>query len=618
MSNNDALLVNVENVSLGNGASVSLVGQTEAAGFTITGGGGAETITGSNADDRINGGLGNDVMSGAAGADAIDGQAGFDTVSYSDVTTSTSHGQSNVVGMAVNLSANAVTDANIDLAFDFVAAGTYLTGNNGGTSLAAGTGEYLLDNTASAAAYSIDALTSVEGVVGSALNDYIVLGDTGMTVDGGAGTDVLISGGGTDTLLGGDGNDEFFILSDADHGAGEVITGGAGTDTLTFASTGATTLVLSSGVTGVENIEIEDLAAGAGASNESINASALTYGVVLRGNDGINTITGTAFADIIRAGAGNDTIVADDADTLVDGEAGTDDVMQLAANATFTASQLTNIENVTLADGVSLTVDYTDVVDGAIASQIDAVTGVTGGATETLIINGASTGAGVTMSYAAANLTLTSVTLDFRGGNDAETVTGTASADIISGGLGNDIITGGAGADNLTGGAGADQFNVAGASATVDTINDFTIGLVAAGGDAIDFTNAALVAAPVVQTDFAAQPVVRADGLTIESFAISATGVVTLYDERTGSGTTEVFAQTAADALAIATALAGQAAVVDTAQVFKIDADANGVAESSFVFSEAAANLEMVQLIGVSAVDLAANALGVAGDITII
>ena len=109
--------------------------------------------------------------------------------------------------------------------------------------------------------------------------------------------------------------------------------------------------------------------------------------------------------------------------------------------------------------------------------------------------------------------------------------------------------------------------------------------------------------------------VARTTGATIKSFANSGTGVVTLYTDLTGEGTTEGFAVTSADMLAIATALTGDAKTVSEALIFKVDADGNGTADGSFIVAEHAGGLEMVYLVGVAAVSL--NAVPTAANITI-
>ena len=217
----DSKLQGVENVQLGSGSSVTLTGQTE--GFNVIGGGGAETIITSAGDDTINAGLGNDFIQAAAGADVINGGAGLDTVSYADVTGATSHGEAAITGMAVNFSNVSIADA--DLQDDIGATeGTanIVTGNDDpNAALAAGTVQYLTAGKGGADEYAIDTITSIEGFVGSALNDYIVLGADAVTVDAGAGADVIFSGTAADNINAGSGDDFILIGSSSDHGAAE-------------------------------------------------------------------------------------------------------------------------------------------------------------------------------------------------------------------------------------------------------------------------------------------------------------------------------------------------------------------------------------------------------------
>jgi Ca2+-binding RTX toxin-like protein len=574
----DTRLTNVENITVSQGASINLTGQTEA--FAITGAGGAETIIGGNAVDTVLAGLGNDVLIGGIGADVLDGQAGVDTVSYADVTLATSHGLAGITGMTVDLTA--------------------------------GTGTYI------GVAGTTDTLRNIEAVIGSALNDVVVLGNGGMSASGEAGNDTITAGIGADTVDGGTGNDVILVTNLLQHGAGDIVTGGGGTDVIRYTAGDGGTLTLQAAVTGVEEVEISDAAGGnAGVTTESINASALTAGITLTGNDGANTLTGTAFADNFAAGGGNDTIVADGADT-VDGGAGTD-VMTLAADATFTDARLSNVETITLASDVDVTLDYRDTAafqggTGAVSS----VTGVSGGAVENLNVVG-STSAGVVINNIFTGVTTTNATLNYQGGSDAEYVRATGSSDVVLGGGGADTISGEAGADVLTGGSGSDTFMVANTYSTTqfDTVTDFTAGDTTVANSQADFVNvtsANLVAGAVAQTNFGSA-VTRTDGVTIQSFSIAIGGTVSLFDENVGTGTTEVFAETAADVLAVANALVNQQP--NQTVVFRLDSDGNGVADSSVVVSEHADGVEIIQLNGVSAVAAGLTATGAGGTIAV-
>jgi Ca2+-binding RTX toxin-like protein len=354
------------------------------------------------------------------------------------------------------------------------------------------------NGTAAANIIDLSMFTAVRGIIinanggndtitGSSGNDVINGGVGTVTVIARDGNDTITAGSGADNLDGGAGDDIFIIAAAADHALGETIVGGTGNDTIRFTSTTLNeTLTLRADVTdedGVINVVISD-AAGVTSGTTALNVTAAALAGALRvnltGNDGDNILTGTANADTINGGAGNDRIIADDADTSVDGGAGAD-TLALALSATFTAAELANVEGVELAEGANLTVDYTDVSG---TNNIQVVRGAAGGADENLIVIGASTGAGAwLLDFSLLNLT--DAVLQVQGGTDAEDILGTAGADIINGGDGNDTITGGAGADNLNGGADDDVFIIAAAAdhAAGETIEGGT------GNDTIRFTS---------------------------------------------------------------------------------------------------------------------------------
>jgi Ca2+-binding RTX toxin-like protein len=110
---------------------------------------------------------------------------------------------------------------------------------------------------------------------------------------------------------------------------GEVITGGNGTDELRFTATVASTLTLTSGVS-VDGVTIgtgnaaEAVATATTALN--VNAAALSTGLAIVGNAGINRLTGGSGADNLDGGDGNDVLVGGaGADTLTGG-AGNDNL----------------------------------------------------------------------------------------------------------------------------------------------------------------------------------------------------------------------------------------------------------------------------------------------------
>ncbi|NLY28530.1 MAG: calcium-binding protein, partial [Alcaligenaceae bacterium] len=202
---------------------------------TISTGAGNDTLTGGTGNDTISGGSGNDTLMGGAGADSLTGGDGVDTVSYADLINSGSHGfdEDRIAGMVINLTDSKIPGGTIGSLSIF--SGNYLGGGAGGTDngpdIAAGTAGYLTTSLANASINGTgnrDSLATIESVIGSSLNDYIALGDGGMSAEGGAGKDAILGGEGNDTLDGGIGDD---ILSGA--GGNDRITGGDGADSIT-------------------------------------------------------------------------------------------------------------------------------------------------------------------------------------------------------------------------------------------------------------------------------------------------------------------------------------------------------------------------------------------------
>lgn len=166
-------------------------------GVTLDGGAGADTVTGgagddyiyaSGGDDVLDGGAGNDifVIDDTSGSDTILGGGGTDTLDFSGVGS----------GVSVVMTGDSA---------GYVTFGSYTVTFTGI--------EYFILS---------DAADSFDGASDS----------LGVTVEGGAGSDVITGGSGADTLSGGSG--------------GDVLTGGAGDDTLAGQS-GADTIVMTQG-----------------------------------------------------------------------------------------------------------------------------------------------------------------------------------------------------------------------------------------------------------------------------------------------------------------------------------------------------------------------------------
>ena len=303
----------------------------------------------------------------------------------------------------------------------------------------------------------VDASTASGVVVlnGSGADNRLTGGAFADTLMGGAGSDVLKGGLGADVLDGGAGVDQVRgeagddrIVYDA---ADTVIDGGVGRDTLVL-NTAATVNLGNfstsqiSGSTYVSGFEDVDASAASGAvvlngsqyNNKLVGgafADTLMGGAgfdVLNGGAGADVLDGGADADQQRGEAGDDRIVYDAADTVIDGGAGRDTLVLKTAAVVH----LENTSSSQVSGGSAYVSGFEDV---------DA-TGVLAGIT-------------VTGSQASNSLT---------GGSGADTLMGGAGSDVLKGGLGNDVLDGGAGVDQVRGEAGDDRIVYDAADTVID------------------------------------------------------------------------------------------------------------------------------------------------------
>ncbi|OOY25564.1 hypothetical protein BMI91_03920 [Thioclava sediminum] len=320
---------------------------------SILGEAGSDTILGGTGDDTISGGDGADHLAGEAGSDLLYGDADADTFYLSDAW-----GSDTVFGGETVTSGSDFDQLNFTY---YTASGVAVTfsGSESGTASAGG-------NTAS--------FSEIEGVVGSQQGDVIdaTSDASGVSIDGGGGTDTITGGAGADTLSGGDGNDTIWALGGDDlisGGAGDdtlqgvagsdTLTGGAGADELhggddadtflLYDGDGAETIFGGEGGTDWDVIElgpgeavvlwtgwetgaisydggitvtyfweVEEVRGSADA--EAFDASAAGNAVSIATGDGADTLTGSALGDTLDAGAGDDVIDAGaGADTITTG-----------------------------------------------------------------------------------------------------------------------------------------------------------------------------------------------------------------------------------------------------------------------------------------------------------
>ncbi|MDR6530762.1 Ca2+-binding RTX toxin-like protein [Caulobacter rhizosphaerae] len=303
----------------------------------------------------------------------------------------------------------------------------------------------------------VDASAASGAVVltGSAADNKLIGAAYADTLAGGAGADILKGGDGADVLDGGTGSDQQRgeagddrVVYDA---TDTVIDGGAGRDTLIL-KTAATvdlgnfsTSQISGGTAYVGGFEDVDASAASGAvvlngsqfNNKLVGsafADTLMGGAgfdVLNGGAGADVLDGGADADQQRGEAGDDRIVYDAADTIIDGGAGSDTLVLKAA-------AVVHLENFS-------------------SSQVSGSAYVSGFED-------------VDATAAAAGITVTGSQFDnsLTGGSGADTLMGGAGSDILKGGLGGDVLDGGAGVDQVRGEGGDDRIVYDAADTVID------------------------------------------------------------------------------------------------------------------------------------------------------
>jgi Ca2+-binding RTX toxin-like protein len=495
----------IDGTALATGQTMTINGSAEtSAALTLRGGAGNDTLTGGGGGDVLEGGSGNDTLTTGAGADTVGGGDGNDTIALAANLAADDAIDGGTGTDTVTLSGNyaggvtftATTMVNVEtitlangfsykLVLDDATNAAGLTVN--GSALVAANAVYLDGSAETGASLTASGGTGNDTLIGGA-------GDDSLT--GGSGNDILRAGAGTDTLSGGSGNDVLELGGNLN--AADKIDGGANTDTLKLDGdySGGVTLA----ATTVINVEAIQLAAGhdyaltldnatnaaglnvdastLGAANRLIldGAAETTAALTAMGGAGQDTLTGGAGNDLLQGNAGDDTLVAGTSNDKLQGGAG-DDVLVLGANLTaadqidggadtdtlrlsgnyaagvvFTATTLTNVEQITLAAGNSYKLTLADANN-----------------TSALAIDGSALLAGQALTVIGTAETASS--LRATGGAGDDLLTGGAGSDTLKGGDGNDTFTTGAGNDVVEGGAGNDTIALAANLTALDQID---------------------------------------------------------------------------------------------------------------------------------------------------
>jgi Ca2+-binding RTX toxin-like protein len=438
----------------------------------------AVSITGSSGANTIIGGSGGDTIDGGGGADIITAGAGDDTVSYrgSEVSIDGEGGTNTLLLRAaatVNLAnADQTTGDTVNVAnFQNVDASFLSTG------------------------VSITGSAGANVITGSSGND---------TIDGGGGTDVISAGNGNDSVT--------------YHGTETSIDGGSGSDSLVLATSGGITSVNFAVAAGSDQTVGDSVSV---VNFENLDASILTSALTVTGSAVANTITtgsgndtidGGGGADIINASGGNDTVLYYGAETSIDGGSGINTLILRAATTvnlanadqtsgdTPTVANFQNVDASSLAIGVSLTGSAAantltggagdDTIDGGGGADIiasgggdDTVTyrgtenSIDGGSgTDTLVMaaTGGTTAVNFSVVAGADQTTGDSIivknfeNLDASALTTAISVTGSNSANTITTGSGDDTVDGNGGADIINAGAGNDIVAYWGTETSID------------------------------------------------------------------------------------------------------------------------------------------------------
>ncbi|QRM27456.1 calcium-binding protein [Microvirga sp. VF16] len=341
---------------------------------TLNGAGGDDQLFGGEGNDTLYGGDDKDTLAGGLGRDLLEGGGGFDFASYAQAET----------GLTISL-ANPIL------------------------------------NTGEAAG---DRYDSIQGVIGSTFNDWIMGSLDHDHLIGGNGSDTLEGGAGIDTLEGGAGDDVYIDPF------GDIILDSGGNDTIRT----------SKSYTLTEGFVIENLMALDPTGSIALTLTGNSLNNTLVGNRGANFLDGKGGADILMGGLGDDVYKVDQlGDQIRDANSGGFDTV--LASSSYSLVRDAEIEVLKLEDLASSASYH---LDGSDTSN--AITGNEG-----------------------ANL--------LRGYGGQDLIQAGSGNDTIYGGTDNDTLYGSSGMDRLYGEAGRDifVFDTAARKSNVDRIYKYNV-----------------------------------------------------------------------------------------------------------------------------------------------
>lgn len=470
---------------------------------TVYGNGGNDTLFGNSGNDFLFGGAGTDSLNGGANNDSLYG-GGDNDVLYddsgvnlydggdgNDAITATSSSGGTILGGAGN---------------DFIYGGTSSFSSNYliyGDDGASGTGnDNILGNNGADTIYGESGSDTLQGADNS---DYLSGGDGGDSLDGGASTDTLLGGDGNDVLIGGDHTDSLVGGLGADTLIGgmenDSLEGGGGDDVYVFTSDITASQAIITDTSGSNLIRFNNdsysgtayinttypsgdvymlpllgdmskrMTIGYDSSGDyavmsvyypidfieswhisdwSISDFGITLGngIWFEDTTGTNdSVTGTAYADIILAGGGHDTVFGYGGGDTIDGGSGNDFL--------YGVDDADSIKGGSGNDEIHGN-DGSDTLDGG--ADFDTVSFYNSSAVSINLTTGTHSGGYATgdvlSNFEAFILTVNGDTLV--GDSNHNLIFALGGADSISTGDGNDSMYGDAGADTINGGNGGD------------------------------------------------------------------------------------------------------------------------------------------------------------------
>jgi Ca2+-binding RTX toxin-like protein len=486
---NDSLVINTLdgddtiNASGLPAGQVHLVIDGGAGNDTIIGSDGNDTLFGGDGNDLVVGGRGNDAAFLGAGddtfvwnpgdaSDTVDGQAGLDTLQFNgsnanesidisangtrallsrDVAAVTmdlngiEHIRVDALGGTDTLTVNDLTGTDVkQVAIDLAGTpgGTVGDGQLDAVTVNATGGGDNITVTGGGTVVAVDGLSAQVTIDHADATDHLTINglagnDTidasglpadrmSVTINGGAGNDIIVGSHGDDTVFGGTGNDiaqlgdgnDLFVWNPGD--GSDIVEGQAGFDTLQF--NGAN---IGENIDFSANGERVRMFRDVGNVTMDLNGVENINLVALGGADNItvNDLTGT------DASAINIDLAAQPGGTIGDGQVDT-----VIINGTNGADAITVVNNNGVVTVSGLAADVT-------ISGFEA--------TDRIVINGLNGDDVITASGLGSAMQLTA-----NGGDGADVLIGGTGNDTLSGGNGDDILIGGGGLDILDGGPG--------------------------------------------------------------------------------------------------------------------------------------------------------------------